>query len=325
MPLRITFINVGYGDAILLEAANGYVALLDGGSALPSEFEGYPYRIRGDAYLKARGITHLDSVWISHIHEDHVCGLGPILQSVSVDRLFVPYPTGPFLEGHGLKADKDAPRSVALYTDALNTYRRLVLDALQGNVLISVARPGDVFELARDLSVRVLAPMPSAIEQYMDTVQAAYAAEEPTALLTKLDATSNQTSLLLSIESEGTVFLTAADNCPSGWEEVPLLFLKNANVLKLPHHGQIDSIDEHLMKEMPLEYVVTTSSSDRRYNSSNPRVYKRLSALFPAGRQPSFLFTDEREYPPYFSQPDGFQAISLVIRSGKIAPGFIKI
>lgn len=325
MPLRITFINVGYGDAILLEADNGYVALLDGGSALSSEFEGYPYRIRGDAYLKARGITHLDSVWISHIHEDHVCGLKPILQSASVDRLFVPYPVEPFLERHELKANKDAPRSVPLYTKALNTYRQLLLDALQENVLISVARPGDVFELARDLSVRVLAPMPSVIERYMDIVQAAYTAEEPTGLLTKLDATSNQTSLLLSIESEGTLFLTAADNCPGGWEEVPSLLLKNANVLKLPHHGQIDSIDEHLMKEMPLKYVVTTSSSDRRYNSSNPQVYERLSALFPADRQPRFLFTDEREYPPYFSQPDGFQAISLVIHSGEITPECIKI
>ena len=34
----VTVINVGYGDAILFQLKNGYTALLDGGSALESEF-----------------------------------------------------------------------------------------------------------------------------------------------------------------------------------------------------------------------------------------------------------------------------------------------
>ena len=41
----VTVINVGYGDAILFQLKNGYTALLDGGSALESEFEGDSYRI----------------------------------------------------------------------------------------------------------------------------------------------------------------------------------------------------------------------------------------------------------------------------------------
>ena len=44
--MRITIINVGYGDAILFQGAEGFTALLDGGSALDSEFAGDPYRIR---------------------------------------------------------------------------------------------------------------------------------------------------------------------------------------------------------------------------------------------------------------------------------------
>ena len=79
------------------------------------------------------------------------------------------------------------------------------------------------------------------------------------------------------------------------------------------------------MQIMPLEIVITTSASDRRYNSANPEVYERLVAMH-QGRAPlRFLFSDEREYPPYFSQPEGFQAITLVVDSGKIVPGFIKI
>ena len=71
----VTVINVGYGDAILFQLKNGYTALLDGGSALESEFEGDSYRIRSADYLARQQIEHLNAVIISHIHEDHVCGL----------------------------------------------------------------------------------------------------------------------------------------------------------------------------------------------------------------------------------------------------------
>ena len=92
----------------------------------------------------------------------------------------------------------------------------------------------------------------------------------------------------------------------------------------MPHHGQVDSISEQFMGDMPLRYVITTASSDRRYRSANAEVYERLLAMCPANRPPQFLFTDERSYPPYFHQPDGFQAITLVIDSGSITPEFIK-
>ena len=77
--MKATFVNVGYGDCILLQNENGYTALIDGGSDLESEFAGDPYRIRASDYLKEQHISHLDAVFISHIHEDHVCGLEKVL------------------------------------------------------------------------------------------------------------------------------------------------------------------------------------------------------------------------------------------------------
>lgn len=326
--MRITIINVGYGDAILFQAKDGYTALLDGGSALPEEFRGDPYRIPGAAYLQAQGIRHLDAVLISHIHEDHVCGLEPILRQVSVGRFFVPYPTEPFRKGREVRPGPDAPRSVPLYTKALNAYRRVLLAALEKDIPVTVLRAGDALELDRELGMQVLAPKTAVTEKYLSIVERLYQTEDATLatkLLSQLDGMSNQTSLLLHFQTEGGVFLAAADSCPCEWDEVPLILLENVNVLKLPHHGQIDSISELLMEKMPLSYVVTTSASDRRYNSANPKVYERLSALYPEGRRPQFLFSDEREYPPYFSQPDGFQAITLVMDSGGITPEFVKI
>lgn len=325
--MQITFINVGYGDAVLFQGAGGFAALLDGGSALESEFGEDPYRVRAADYLRQEAVTELDAVLISHIHEDHVCGLEAIFERCSVKRLYVPYPVEPFLRGCELHPAPDAFRSVPLYASALNAYRRILLRARESGTDITVIGPGDTLQLGPELTARVLAPKVQRIQEYMKLVEKAYASAGQeaavTELLAKLDATSNHTSTLLRFEIGKTVFLSAADSCPREWEEVPSFLLENGNVLKLPHHGQIDSISEQFMKDMPLEYVITTASSDRRYNSANPEVYERLTR-WRAPHPPKFLFSDERSYPPYFSQPDGFQAIKLKINSGGITPEFIK-
>ena len=325
--MQITIINVGYGDAILFQSSGGVTALLDGGSALESEFSGDPYRIRAADYLRRENVTKLDAVLISHIHEDHVCGLEPIFEMCSVKQLYVPYPVEPFLQGCELRPAPDAFRSVPLYTNALNAYRRILLRAMKAGTAVTVVGPGDTLRLGPELSAKVLAPKARNIREYMELVEQAYASagreSAVTELLTKLDAMSNRTSTLLRFETAKIVFLSAADSCPREWDELPSSSLKDGNVLKLPHHGQIDSISEQFMKDMPLEYVITTASSDRRYNSANAEVYKRLTQ-WRAPHPPKFLFSDERSYPPYFSQPDGFQAITLEIDSGVITPKFIK-
>ena len=325
--MQITIINVGYGDAILFQSSGGVTALLDGGSALESEFSGDPYRIRAADYLRRENVTKLDAVLISHIHEDHVCGLEPIFEMCSVKQLYVPYPVEPFLQGCELRPAPDAFRSVPLYTNALNAYRRILLRAMKAGTAVTVVGPGDTLRLGPELNAKVLAPKARNIREYMELVEQAYASagqeSAVTELLTKLDAMSNRTSTLLRFETAKIVFLSAADSCPREWDELPSSSLKDGNVLKLPHHGQIDSISEQFMKDMPLEYVITTASSDRRYNSANAEVYKRLTQ-WRAPHPPKFLFSDERSYPPYFSQPDGFQAITLEIDSGVITPKFIK-
>ena len=80
--LTVTFVNVGYGEAILLECPDSskpdgvFTALIDGGSAEDSEFaDRSSGRVRIEEYLKKRGIRRLDLAVSTHIHEDHLCGL----------------------------------------------------------------------------------------------------------------------------------------------------------------------------------------------------------------------------------------------------------
>lgn len=326
--MEITIVNVGYGDAILVETDDDYKLLLDGGSDLATEFDGDSYRIRLADYLDKTKTTHLDALVISHIHEDHVCGLETVLRQIDVDRLFVPYSPEIFLAGCELTAVADAARSVHLYTEALNAYRRILLYARDASIPITVLTAGDVLAMGASAVMRVLLPWQRSVNAYMQLIEKAYgAAKDSVAVsgyLAKLDACSNHAGMLLRFEHADTVFLSTADTCPCDWCDVPSFLLKNVNVLKLPHHGQLDAVSETYMAQMPLKYVITTSASDRRYNSANEQVYRRLTAMHP-DTPPRFLFSDEREYPPYFSQPDGFQAIQLRMNSGELAPAFIKI
>ncbi len=323
--MKLTAINVGYGDALLLESGKGRTALIDGGSALPAEYKGHPFRIPAADYLAKMGIAHLNAVFLTHIHEDHVCGLMPILKGCTVEHLYVPYPVAPFLKGGQLWPGGHAPRSVPLYAAALNCYMDILRYAVSQGIPVTALTPGDALTMDDTLRIQALAPKKSNVDAYMDTLRRAWASDsetERTALLTDLDRTSNGTSLVLKAEGEGMALLTAADSTPEHWDEIPLSLLQNVNVLKLPHHGQADAVDPRLMREMPLQYVITTASSDRRYSSANAAVYETLFRIARGGK-PQFLFSDERSYAPWFERPEGFQALTLEMDSGMIHPGFM--
>lgn len=79
--LRVHFIDVGQGDAILIEH-QGYIMLIDGGD-----------RGQGQIvvnYLKDLNITHIDTMVGTHPHADHIGGLIDVLQNFSVGEVVDP-------------------------------------------------------------------------------------------------------------------------------------------------------------------------------------------------------------------------------------------
>ena len=91
--LRITCLDVGQGDGIVLQTHEGYAFLIDGGSTSKKQtgtFQLLPF-------LKSQGIGRLDGILISHTDEDHMNGVIEMLtlkkaglSSVSVDTLYMP-------------------------------------------------------------------------------------------------------------------------------------------------------------------------------------------------------------------------------------------
>jgi len=74
--LRLHFIAVGHGDAILIEADGRGIALVDAG--LPEA--GWVLL----EYLRTLGIKRLEHLFVTHTHDDHIGGVPIILDSLEV-------------------------------------------------------------------------------------------------------------------------------------------------------------------------------------------------------------------------------------------------
>lgn len=87
---RVTFLNVGQGDGIVVETGQG-AYLFDCGSTSRKNIGEYVLK----PYLKSRGICSLRGVFVSHPDEDHMNGVLELLENgeewgITAEQLFLP-------------------------------------------------------------------------------------------------------------------------------------------------------------------------------------------------------------------------------------------
>lgn len=91
--LTVTALDVGQGDALVVEFPSGAIALVDGGGVPGSSLDlGTRVLL---PYLRARGRDALDLVVLSHAHPDHLLGLPSVAEAVPVRELWHPAPPRP--------------------------------------------------------------------------------------------------------------------------------------------------------------------------------------------------------------------------------------
>ncbi|MBU8869337.1 MAG: MBL fold metallo-hydrolase [Gemmatimonadales bacterium] len=76
--LTITCLNVGQGDATLIESPSGMTLLFDGGDNGKGNGIVLPY-------LQSQGITSLDYMVASHYHADHIGGLDEVYNGIPIN------------------------------------------------------------------------------------------------------------------------------------------------------------------------------------------------------------------------------------------------
>lgn len=75
--LKVSFIDVGQGDAILIQTGEGLTALIDGGDIDSNIVQ----------YLQSVGVQHIDWMIATHPHADHIGGLVQVLKMYPVKRV----------------------------------------------------------------------------------------------------------------------------------------------------------------------------------------------------------------------------------------------
>jgi competence protein ComEC len=121
----VTFLDVGQGDATLIQAPGGRAALVDGGPPAA----GIVSKLRG------RGVERLDMVVLTHAQEDHQGGLEEVVSRLRVGMLLD--------GGHS----RDGP-----------AHRRIVALARSRGTRVVPAAAGQRFRLGGRLRLDVLAP-----------------------------------------------------------------------------------------------------------------------------------------------------------------------
>jgi competence protein ComEC len=102
--LRVTFVEIGQGDAAVIEVPGGEVWLVDGGG-LPFVRESSPEARQRMAetparqallpYLRHRRIERIDLVVVSHPHPDHYLGLQAVARQMPIDELWSAHVSAP--------------------------------------------------------------------------------------------------------------------------------------------------------------------------------------------------------------------------------------
>lgn len=284
--MKLTFVNVGYGEAMLIECPdssrkNGtFIALIDGGSAETSEFEDRSSgRLPIEEYVAKRGLDHIDLMISTHTHEDHICGLLQAAKLLPPAELWQTLPAEFYRsEMRMLDASVAQTPSQSKFMRAINDYQKLcaLVEEHGGKICTILAGASD--ELCEGLKAQVFAPNTEKQAILMNGYREVFAQTEPEAFLQKLsnlDGRMNNYSLILLLEYAGQKILLPGDTNYKGYDGMDLSALR-ADLFKVGHHGQKDGTDLTQLEAIRPAMVVCCASSDHRYNSAPPEMLKMI-------------------------------------------------
>lgn len=267
--LEIVFCNVGDGDAILIrERRQGkpdYTVLTDTGRPFLEPREG-SLRKEAICYLKARGVKHLDRMYLTHLHIDHIGGAQRILQAVQTDRLYAMY-IPPKDAGWIMQSFMSTDKTQNGIRFMLNVFRDIAETARAGGCALETV-PEGTEALTDRLSVTAIFPKWEITDRQKRAFDALYRGEPIDAGETyKAAKQRNLSSLMLLFTYAGRRILITGDRYADDWEDEPI---GTVDVLKLPHHGDPKSMTERLLDRLSPEIAIVSCQNDPMARKDRP-------------------------------------------------------
>ncbi len=253
--LRITFLDVGHGDSILVQFPKGKTMLIDGGGLHEDHFDIGKKVIA--PFLWKKKIRKINTLVLTHPDPDHFKGLKAIASSFRIDQFWdngYRTETEPFLEIEKILQKRKI--------DRLSLYEGFPLSPING-VEISVLNPP------------LHPPLPSS--------------QRSSSFL------NNQSLVIKMQFKNFVLLLTGDIEREAEERMVQKGYSLRAQVLKVPHHGSISSSTPLFLASVKPDYAIVSVGKGNLWHLPHPEVvtrYERLGTkLFRTDRQGAIHLT----------------------------------
>ena len=235
--LRVTFLDVGAGDAIIVQVPGHHTLLIDGGGTYDGRFDIGARLVA--PFLWQHYVRRLDFMALTHMHPDHARGLGSVLRM---------FPTRHLLT-NGSPATSDYVRDLLTAGQRWATRQHTAMD-------------GPRHWQWERLQMSVLAP-PST-------------ASTPPSLWTPRNENDRSLVLRLQYGAVRLLLTGDIEQATERWLLAQGTDLR-ADILKVPHHGSKTSTSLAFVQQVQPQVGIISTGADNPFGHPHPQVLDLLA------------------------------------------------
>ena len=253
--LTTVVLDVGQGDGIFMRGPEGGTYLVDGGSSDVNKVGQY----RLEPFLKSQGVGMLDYVLISHGDNDHMNGVGELIErqniGVKIGTLVLPVKEvwDEALEELARKARNRGIRVVMIEPG---------LSIREGEMMLTCIQPGNMEIKSEDAESRQTNAVPGTGSTGLKP--------------------GNEASMVLAVQYGEFDMLLTGD--VEGEGEMQLIKQLEESyldctweVLKVAHHGSKNSSAKEFLRQVQPVYALISAGQGNRYGHPHQETIKRLA------------------------------------------------
>ena len=250
--LRVTFLDVGQGDCIIVRTPAGKVIMIDAGD--DTEYAAEKYII---PYLEANDIKKIDALVISHAHRDHIGGLLKVIPKVEIGAVY-----------------ENKPSVSQVYAEIMQMFKKR-------NVPVYKSWQGDKLDFGDGIDTAVLHPSK---EWY--SIQGASLSLAPKnddaggdSSTSESEENLNNFSVVLRLQYKDIIYHFAGDA-----EKQAEDFIMKANpesslpcnVYKVAHHGSKTSSDPSYLNKLKPNLSIISCGVDNKFKHPSASTVQNL-------------------------------------------------